>query len=139
MMRDDLIIDLKRQEGFLPYAYQDHIGYWTIGYGTLIDKRGGGLPEDICEELLKRRVDENIRLLNKALPWLARHPDNIKLALNNMAYQMGIAGLLKFKTTLDLIQKKKYNEAAEQALKSVWAKQTPGRAAYVTNLMRIQK
>lgn len=25
----------------VPHAYQDHLGYWTIGVGRLIDKRKG--------------------------------------------------------------------------------------------------
>lgn len=136
MDKSKLIEDLKRHEGFVPYAYQDSLGYWTIGYGTLIDKRGGGLPEDICFILLERHVNDNIALVNKSLPWLKDHPENVQRAINNMAYQLGVSGLLKFKNTLALVQKKKYNEAADNAMKSLWAKQTPNRAKEVTDLLR---
>lgn len=128
--------DLKRDEGFVPYAYTDSLGYLTIGYGTLIDKRGGGLPEDICDELLTRHIEENIIKLNNQLPWLKKHPENVQRAVANMAYQLGISGLLKFKTTLRLIEQKRYNEAADNALLSLWARQTPERASRVTNLIR---
>ena len=136
MNKDKLLEDLKRDEGFVPYAYKDSLGYLTIGYGTLIDQRGGGLPEDICEELLKRHVDDIVVNLNKQLPWLKIHPEYIQRALSNMAYQLGVSGLLKFTTTLRLIEQKRYNEAADQALRSLWAKQTPNRAKRVTDLMR---
>lgn len=136
MDKDKLIDDLKRDEGFVPYVYQDSLGYWTIGYGTLIDERGGGLPEDICAELLKRHVENNTANLNKQLPWLKNHPEHIQRALANMAYQLGVSGLLSFKTTLRLVEQKRYNEAADNALKSLWARQTPNRAKRVTDLIR---
>ena len=30
---------LHRDEGFIDHAYQDQLGYWTIGIGTCIDRR----------------------------------------------------------------------------------------------------
>lgn len=39
---------LIRDEGNVPYAYSDSLGYLTIGVGFLIDKRKGGrLPEAV--------------------------------------------------------------------------------------------
>lgn len=136
MDKDKLVLDLKRDEGFIPYAYEDSLGYLTIGYGTLIDKRGGGIPEDVAALLLQRHVDENIAKVNKQLPWLSKHPENVQRAVHNMAYQLGVAGLLSFKTTLRLVEQKRYNEAADNALLSLWARQTPNRAKRVTDLLR---
>ncbi len=136
MDKNKLLEDLKRHEGFVPYAYLCSEGFWTIGYGTLIDKRGGGLPEDICSILLERHVEDNIRQVNKSLPWLKNHPEHVQRAIHNMAYQLGVSGLLKFKNTLALVQKKMYNKASDNALKSLWARQTPNRAKEVTDLLR---
>lgn len=136
MDKTKLLEDLKRDEGFVPHAYQDTLGFWTIGFGTLIDERGGGIPEDIAELLLNRHVNESVDKLNRQLPWLKKHPENVQRALANMAYQLGVAGLLKFTTTLRLIEQKRYNEAADQALRSLWARQTPNRAKRVTDLLR---
>lgn len=36
---------LTSDEGRVPHAYQDHLGYWTIGVGHLIDRRKGGVAE----------------------------------------------------------------------------------------------
>ncbi|TXC73977.1 hypothetical protein FSZ31_04445 [Sphingorhabdus soli] len=33
---------LRREEGVRHEAYKDHLGYWTIGVGRLIDERKGG-------------------------------------------------------------------------------------------------
>ena len=41
-MNAKLIKDLKRDEGWVPHAYKDSLGFWTIGYGFLIDEKRGG-------------------------------------------------------------------------------------------------
>ncbi len=40
-MINELTADLKNDEGWRPFAYQDHLGFWTLGYGFLIDQRRG--------------------------------------------------------------------------------------------------
>src|SRR3546814_15181122 len=51
---------LNREEGRIPHAYPDSLGYWTIGVGRLIDKRKGGrltnVETDMLLELGRRRV-----------------------------------------------------------------------------------
>lgn len=136
MNKKALIEQLKKDEGFVGYAYSDTRGYLTIGYGTLIDKRGGGIPEDIAGLLLDRKVDQNIVAVNKALPWLSKHPENVQLAIHNMAYQLGVAGLLKFKISLELLRQSRYNDCADNLKLSLWFKQTPERALRVINLIR---
>ena len=39
MNRDKIIALLSLHEGRVEHAYQDSLGYWTIGVGHLIDKR----------------------------------------------------------------------------------------------------
>jgi len=129
--------DLEVDEGWVEHAYQDHLGYWTIGYGFLIDDRKGGrLPREVGDFWLKLEIDQRYAKLRKALPWLLAQPEPVQRALVNMAYQMGVSGVLKFKTTLSLIQQGKYEEAADNALKSKWSRQTPERAKRVTDLIR---
>lgn len=41
-LRTKLTAQLRRDEGEKLYAYQDTLGYWTIGIGRLIDRRRGG-------------------------------------------------------------------------------------------------
>lgn len=130
--------ELWDDEGFREYAYQDSLGYWTIGVGRLIDKRKGGrITEQEAHYLLTNDIDEKYHELITALPWVQEHSDTIQRALTNMAFQLGINGLLGFKRTLSLIQERKYEEAAKNALLSKWAKQTPNRAKRVTDLIRL--
>ncbi|MDX9690525.1 MAG: glycoside hydrolase family protein [Alphaproteobacteria bacterium] len=137
MDRERLAEELKSDEGIVPHAYQDHLGYWTIGCGRLIDRRkGGGLSEDEIMYLLGNDIAKVHQQVRSALPWFDGLTDTRKRALCNMAFQMGINGLLGFKNTLALIQAGKYAEAADNALKSKWAQQTPARAKRVADMIR---
>lgn len=137
MDRFKLAKDLKKDEGFMPHAYQDTLGYWTLGHGRLIDKRlGGGITADEADFLLENDIIRVEVALDKEFPWWRKCPDNVQLAMANMCFQLGIKKFKAFKTTLNLLKDGLYNQAADNALNSLWAKQTPERAKRVTNLMR---
>ena len=53
-------------------------------------------------------------------------------ALCDMAYQLGIDGLLKFKKSLKHMESGDYKAAASECLNSRWASQTPKRAAKIS-------
>ncbi|MNL28639.1 hypothetical protein D3C87_1502920 [compost metagenome] len=53
-----------------------------------------------------------------------------------MPFQLGVDGLLGFKSTLALIEEGKYTFAADNMLKSKWAEQTPARAKRLAVQMR---
>lgn len=130
--RDDLKDSLKRHEGFDPGAYQDHLGWWTIGYGRLIDKRrGGGLSQQEAEYLLDNDIEARITALSQRIEWFQRLPPRKKLALANMAYQLGVNGVLGFRRMLAALKRGDWSAAQREALDSRWAKQTPSRAREV--------
>lgn len=136
-MQVELIKQLNRDEGRVKYAYQDHLGYWTIGVGRLIDKRKGGcLSDDEIDYLLSNDINKfQHEVLNK-LPWV-RKLDPARLGvLIAMAFQMGVDGLLGFKNTLKTIESGDYNLASQQMLKSKWAEQTPARAKRLATQMK---
>jgi lysozyme len=140
MNLDLLRAEIENEEGFEPHAYLDSNGWWTIGIGRLIDRRkGGGITHDEAKYLFENDVRRVVAEIDEKLPWLKEHPDVVQRAIANMVFQMGIEGVLKFVTTLSLIQQRKYTHAANNALKSKWAKQTPARAARVTDLIRNAK
>ena len=137
-MIEKLTAQLRRDEGQRPLAYQDHLGYWTIGVGRLIDSRkpGAGLRPDEIDYLLRNDINDRVQALTKALPWFSALDEARRGVLINMAFQLGTAGLLGFKSTLALIAAGKYAEAAEQMLKSKWATQTPERAKRLAEQMK---
>lgn len=137
MNKDLLAKELCSDEGVVNHAYQDHLGYWTIGVGRLIDKRKGGqLSDDEIKYLLNNDINKRFDELKIKIPWIVKLTDARQRALVNMAFQLGVNGLLGFKNTLSLLQSGKYSEAADNALKSKWAEQTPKRAKRVTDMIR---
>lgn len=136
-MRTELVRQLKGDEGVIPHAYPDHLGYLTIGVGRLIDKRkGGGLRSDEIVYLLNNDIDNRIEALTRALPWFQNLDDARKGVLLNMAFQLGTEGLLGFKNTLAMIRDGHYEHAAGAMLNSKWATQTPERAKRMSEQMR---
>lgn len=137
----DLIRNLSKQleqeEGRIKHAYQDHLGYWTIGIGRLIDRRrGGGLSDEEIDFLLANDIAKVEREVLKKLPW-AKNLKPARLGvLLAMAFQMGVAGLLGFRNTLKMIEAGEYDKAADGMLNSKWAKQTPARAERLATQMR---
>jgi len=140
-MSDDndrlLIEELKRDEGVIPHAYQDSLGYWTIGVGRLIDKRKGGkLTTEEIEYLLMNDIDEKVADLDKHIPWWRGLSPVRQRVMINMCFNLGIGGLLKFKNTLAMIKSGNYEGAARGMLNSLWAKQVGKRANRLSDMMR---
>jgi len=132
----DLKSQLLREEGAESCAYQDSLGYWTIGVGRLIDSRkGGGLSPDEIDYLLDNDIKRNYEAVLAALPWIEKLNDARQAVLIGMAFQMGLKGLLQFKRTLGSIEDGHYSEAAAEMMDSAWAKQTFGRAARMAKQM----
>ena len=132
----DLKSQLLREEGAESCAYQDSLGYWTIGVGRLIDSRkGGGLSNDEIDYLLDNDIKAKTREVLLALPWMPRLSEPRQAVLIGMAFQMGIGGLLKFKRMLGSVEDGQYGEAAMEMFDSTWAKQTPSRATRMAKQM----
>lgn len=129
---------LRADEDEVLYAYQDHLGFWTIGIGRLIDKRkGGGISKAESAYLFANDVAAKTAEVRRALPWFDQLSEPRQGVLLNMAFQMGVAGLLEFKNTLAMIEGGHYEAAADGMLNSKWAKeQTPARAKRLSDQMR---
>jgi len=127
---------LSLHEGRVAHAYQDSLGYWTIGVGHLIDKRRGGrLPEEIIDALLDYDAEKHWLELLAALPWIERLDDVRQAVLLDMAFNLGVAGLLKFKNTLRFVEQGNYEQAAKNMMLSLWARQVKTRAVRLSKMM----
>jgi lysozyme len=128
---------LRRDEGEKLSAYQDHLGFWTIGIGRLIDsRRGGGISTDESTMLLRNDIARiRVELLQR-LPWFVHLDPARQGVLMNMAFQMGINGVMAFQQMLAKVQGGDYAAAADQMLQSKWATQTPERANRLAKQMR---
>lgn len=148
MNRDGLISNLKQEEGFKPFVYDDAngkliaagykvIGNPTIGYGWCLSTEP--VLEDLAEYILGYFVDETWKSLISAAPWIETVPEDVQTALADMAYNLGVNGLLKFTTFLEMIKHGNYSGAADDLQTSRWAKQVKTRAARIEGLIRNAK
>jgi lysozyme len=136
-MTDEMRRLLRGDEDEVLHAYQDHLGFWTIGVGRLIDKRkGGGISRAESAILLDNDLVKIERQLDARLPWWRKLDDARRGVLMAMAFQMGIDGLLGFVNTLKMIQTGDYAGGAKGMLASLWARQTPERAERMAEQMR---
>lgn len=129
---------LMRDEGCVLHAYDDSLGYATLGVGRLIDQRkGGGITAEEAAYLLANDIRRKTAEVIAALPW-AEHMDPVRFAvLVSMAFQLGIAGLLGFKNTLTLIQGGNFDQAADNMVMSKWHSQTPARCERLAKQMKL--
>lgn len=136
-MTQNLIKQLRSEEGEVLHAYTDTLGLLTIGVGRLIDKRkGGGITAEESAYLLQNDIDKINKALDLRLPWWRSLTEPRQAVLQGMAFQMGIDGLLGFKNTLAMVQRGDFLGASKGMLASLWAKQTPGRAKRMSDQMK---
>jgi lysozyme len=131
-----LIAQLKIDEGCRLTAYKDTVGVWTVGYGHAHVQPGTVWTQSQAEAVLIADVAEHNAKLAAALPWVAKLDPVRRRVLQNMAFNLGIAGLLGFKNTLEYVRTGQYGEAADNMLASKWAKQVGQRAVRLARQMR---
>lgn len=134
MNRDALINQLMSDEGLRLKPYRDTVGKLTIGVGRNLDDVG--ISQDEAMEMLANDIRRTYSSLTTAIPWMTKLNDARQNVLLNMAFNLGIAGLLGFKHTLDLVQRGDYSGAADAMLQSKWARQVGNRAVRLSEQMR---
>ena len=120
---DKLRDEIKRHEGKIPYAYQDSLGYWTIAYGRLIDKRKGGkLSDDEMDYLLTNDIKAAIDDL-QPFSWYQVLDPVRQGVLIELVFNEGLPHLLGFQKMIAALKVKNYTIAAAELLDSTWARQ----------------
>lgn len=138
IVTDELLSDLRRDEGYRQRDYVDTTGHKTIGYGTNI---ADGVSRGRAEALMRYDIDEIVAELESALSReghvsILWHPPPVQRAIANMAYNLGVPRLMRFRKMWIAFDKRAYAEASEQALDSLWAKQVGKRATIIASLIR---
>lgn len=143
MKVDQQIIEhFKREEGWRNKAYRDHLGYWTIGCGHLITKdlkadhsKLVWTDQQIIDQLQKD-INNAVAGAKRIFPNFDSYSFNRRLALVDMVYQMGEAGVRGFVNSVRLVKEEQWAKAADNMLKSKWARQTSARAKRTTDKIR---
>ena len=134
--------NIKENEGFRSYIYQDTRGYPTVGYGFKVSSLSkdelflnGGKVEPmskaVADQILEMKLIKLASSVCEAFPWLEDKPKNVQDVVIEMCYQMGVPGVKKFVTTMHHIRMGEYEAAYQSGMNSLWAKQTPNRAKKV--------
>jgi lysozyme len=127
---------LVEHEGFRSSAYIDTRGYITIGYGRMIDRRAeGGITMDEGIHLLRNDIAKTVAALYQSFRWFGDLDEIRKRVLIDMAFNMGIAKLLRFRETLAAIERKDWAQAAEGIRSSLYARQVGNRAERLARMM----
>ena len=124
---------LLKHEGIRLHPYHDTVGKLTIGVGRNLDDRG--ITTDEAMFMLNNDITDFTLQLSDRLYWFDAQPERVKLVLIDMAFNMGIGGLLTFKNTLEHIKNGNYKLASEEMLQSKWAKQVGNRARELSNIL----
>jgi len=132
-----LLAQIEEHEGFRAHAYRDSLGFLTIGIGRLVDeRRGGGISREEARTLLLHDLQAVFDGLDQRLPWWRDLDEIRKHVIVDMAFNLGVGGLLKFRTTLEAVKSGCWDEAAKGMLKSRWAGQVGRRARRLAAMMR---
>ena len=126
---------LRLEEGEVLHAYQDSLGWWTIGVGHLIDgRKGGSIPPEISDALLEWDLARFEVLLDGGIPWWRQLDDVRQQVVMDLTFNMGWApnapgGFDDFHNTLAALQAGRWADAAAGLRKSLWYRQVGARRA----------
>jgi lysozyme len=134
---DALLADLRSDEGWSPTLYKCTAGAWSLGFGFNVDPdHGGNIPKPVAEFWLLYEKNAREAALTKRWPPYATQPEPVQRALLNMAFQLGVNGVMGFPNMLRSLERGDRLEAAAHARDSEWRRvQTPARAERVCRLI----
>mgnify|MGYP003133995700 FL=1 len=143
MDRSKLVEELIKDEGYKYEIYLDHLGYPTFGVGHLVletDEEYGqpvGTPvsEKRILECLNNDIDIVCKELDQNMTWWSELDDTRQRVLANMAFNLGLPRLGKFKKFLAAVQEQDWEKAAVEMMDSKWATQVGNRAVRLKEKM----
>lgn len=124
---------LEKHEGFRRFAYRDSVGKITVGIGRNLQDRG--LTREEALYLLDNDIEDFTHQLQERFYWFDDIAEDAKAVMVDMAFNMGLGGLLTFKTTLEHLKNQNYKAAAASMLQSKWAKQVGNRAIELSDIL----
>lgn len=130
----ELVKSLKDHEGFRASAYVDTTGHLTIGYGQVVAELE--VTEQEAEKWLLAGIEKRTKELETFLAFRGVKDQVRRDVLIEMAYNLGVGGLMKFKNMWTSIKAQDWNSAGEHMLDSLWATQVGHRAKTLARRMK---
>lgn len=124
---------ISNDEGFSEKLYTDTKGFLTIGFGFNLTTQE--IPMGAAFEWLDCLIDDLQFRLKQCIPFWSDLNDARKYVLINMAYQMGIGGLLGFHDMLKALGLKDYTATGAAMKDSVWYRDYTARASRLIKIM----
>jgi GH24 family phage-related lysozyme (muramidase) len=124
-----LVADIQRAESCVLTAYKDTEGFWTIGWGHLLDQSidwtGHTITQAVADNLLAQDLDEHTAQAQSLPEWAALDTPCRQNALIECVYNLGVKHWTQeFPRTRSALQAKLWQSAAANLLQSPdWIKQ----------------
>ncbi len=125
LTRLKLEAQLRRDEGVVRTAYPDSLGVPTIGVGHNLSTP---ISDEAIDQILNDDIAATESQLLSVLPWASQLSPARYGALLNMAFNLGVAGLLEFRRMLAALERQDWTTAARELLDSTYARQVGTRA-----------
>lgn len=141
MTPTNILEQLQRDEGLRLFPYLDSVGVKTIGYGHNLQAHplpdvDGGISIQRATEILSNDLALITLDLTHTLPGTIALDKPRFGVLQNMAFNLGVHGLLGFTSFLAYLQTSQYDNAAAAMLASKWARQVGQRAYRLSEQIR---
>ena len=136
--------ELEIDEGCKYEIYLDHLGYPTFGVGHLVLESDPEYGWEVGTSIDTHRVNEafeddvqNVLTDCEKLYVQWEHlPEEVKLIIANMMFNMGYTRLSKFKGMKRGVDARDWNAAADEMVDSRWYNQVTNRADRLVKRMR---
>jgi lysozyme len=138
-MYEELKNEIKEHEGYRDTVYLDSLSKRTVGFGHLCVEDhwedGKQYDKEYLEEIFEKDfnialTDANKILEGKPVNHIARE------VIIELVFNIGMPRTKKFVKCLAALDNEDYNEAGNQILDSLYAKQVPARAGKLSGKMK---
>ncbi|WP_334029665.1 glycoside hydrolase family protein [Alteromonas sp. P256] len=133
MEYEKLITQLRVHEGDEHKVYRCSEGYLTIGVGRNLETNG--ITQEESDFLLANDLSRVEKQVRKHIRLHGLNDARIAVLIN-MAFNLGINGLRKFKKTLAYIEQGDFETASTEMLDSKWRNQVGYRAIQLAEQLR---
>jgi lysozyme len=145
---ETILAELRDEEGERLRTYRCTAGFLTVGIGHNLDAKsvkniigreitaGRSISTEESAKIFEDDLISLLRSINKNLPWFRNVDKSLQYVLISMVFNMGMAGVLKFKNTLKAFEAENTAKIISGMNSSAWAKQVPNRVAKLAAIVK---
>lgn len=137
---------LRFHEGERLVAYQDTLGYWTIGVGHLLPDprnpkwRGYCITKEESDALFDQDCAHHVSLIQRYAPWALTLDEVRRYVIIDMTFNLGIApfdgdGYKDWPIFVRQVQTHQWLMAARNMRSTLWARQVKSRAIRLARMV----